>query len=161
MPDINITTSLPWKTARPGICVTLINMHGDAEAFTLHTAQFPLTADGREDAAQHMRVLELLPGVTGRGDPVSIEKVAEAIAKRLQLAPPAVISLKRRLVDLVRSDCTDDDSAASPVAYFVEMCDAHGVMSRAQFPDIDGSGEMVGFRQLSTTVAPCYFSAWE
>ncbi len=157
----DITTCLPWKAALPGICVTLINMHGDADAFTLHTTQFPLTADGREDATQLMRVLELLPGVTGRGTPVDIESVVEAIAKRLQLAPPAVSVLTRQLTDLVLTDCTDDDSATSPVAYFVEKCDFDGVMSRAQFPDIDGSGEIVGFRQLSTTVAPCYFSTWE
>lgn len=158
---LDITTSLPWKAALPGICVTLVNMHGDADAFTLHTAQFPLTVDGREDAAQLMRVLELLPSVVGRGTAVSLETVVDDLAERLQLTPPAMATLARQLTDLVRADCTDDDSAASPVAYFVDMCDFHGVLSRAQFPDIDGSGEMVGFRQLASTVAPCYFSAWE
>lgn len=159
MPDI--TTSLPWKAALPGVCVTVINMHGDADAFTLHAAQFPLTVEGREDAAQLMRVLELLPAVVGRNPTASLEAMCASLAERMKLTPPATTALVKQLNDLVRSDCIHDDNAASPVAYFVDMCDFHGVLSRAQFPDIDGSGEMVGFRQLSSIVAPCYFSAWE
>lgn len=159
MPDI--TTSLPWKPALPGICVTLINMHGDADAFTLHTATFPLTADGREDAAQLLRVLEHLPAVVGRDPTASLEAMCDSLADRLKLTPAATTALVKQLSDMVRTDCTYTDNAASPVAYFVDMCDFHGVLSRAQFPDIDGSGEMVGFRQLASTVAPEFFSAWE
>lgn len=159
MPDI--TSSLPWKAAKPGICVTLINMHGDANAFTLHETRFPLTVDGREDAAQLMRVFELLPALIGRGTPLSLESVGHEVAQRLHMPETAVRPLIEQLGNLLQSDCLDDDSAAEPVAYFVDMCDEHGGFSRAQFPSSDGSGELVGFRQLSTVVAPCYFSVWE
>lgn len=157
MPDI--TTSLPWKAALPGICVTVLNMHGDAAAFTQHTTQFPLTVDGREDAAQFLRALELLPAAVRKYE--ELDGVVTELAGLLSLTRPATSTLFQQLGNVLRSDCTNADAPAKPVAYFVDMCDFHGVLSRAQFQDIDGSGELVGFRQLSTTVAPECFSAWE
>jgi hypothetical protein len=154
----DIISSLPWKAALPGICVTLINMHGDADAFTQHTAQFPLTVAGREDAAQLLRMLELLPAAVRKYD--ELDAMVTDLATQLSLTRPATTELFQQLGNLLRSDCTEDDKLAQPVAYFVDMADFHGVLSRAQFQDIDGKG-MVGFRQLSSVVAPEYFSAWE
>lgn len=157
MPDI--ASTLPWKAALPGICVTLINMHGESEAFTQHSVQFPLTVDGREDAAELLRALELLPAAVRKHE--NINEIATDLAEQLSFTRPATTELTKQLVDLLRPDCTESDYLAKPVAYLVDMCDFHGVLSRAQFADIDGSGDMVGFRQLSSTVAPEFFSAWE
>jgi hypothetical protein len=151
-------TSLPSLPSFPqhlfaplarGITVTLICMHGDADAFTTHSSKFPLTDDGRARAAFLLSALELLPDEVARDREASLETLCDALASRLQCDAAPLVPL---LNPLVRTDCRFDDYTAMPVGYVVEQCDEHSRVTRAVF-----AGR--GVRQL-WPIAACYLDPW-
>lgn len=142
-------SALQFAPRAPAIVVTLINMHGDADAFTTHPVMFAPTEAGREQAAFLLQALELLPDVVARDRGACLEAMCARLAPKLGCAEERLVGL---LEPLVRTDCRFDDFAAMPVAYTVELCDNESRVTRARFGGL-------GYRPLGTT-HPSHLLAW-
>lgn len=127
---------LVFVSRQPGIVITVINMHGDADAYTRHAVTFPLTAAGRADADQLLSLLEQLPTAMGPQCNSHREYLYECLEDDLGFP---LAFLEKNLAEIVVHDCTYQDYFAQPLAYMVEVYSATGSVGRAQFPDYDGT----------------------
>jgi hypothetical protein len=145
---------LVFASRQPGIVVTLINMHGDADAYTRHAATFPLTDAGRAEAEKLLRVLERLPVEMGEQCMYTREFLYEQLEEELEIP---LDFLEKHLAELVTQDCTYPDYFAQPKAYMVDIYDEAGVARRAQFTDHYGG--QAGLRCFGTLMASFYEEA--
>jgi hypothetical protein len=136
-----------WTPAPAGFALTLIAMHGDADAFTTHTARFPLSADGRRDVLRLVAVMDYLYEGVARFREGCLEDLCVWLAQRTGEAPEWLVE---QLEPLIRSDCRYEDMMATPAAYTLTETDATGRTLRASFPD-GPNGPLCGYMRLSST----------
>lgn len=136
-----------WTPAPPGFALTLVAAHGDADAFTIHTARFPHTAEGRRDVLRLVAVMDYLYDGVAKFREGCLEDLCDWLAQRTGESPKWLVE---QLEPLIRSDCTYDDVMAKPAAYTLTETDAAGRTMRAGFRD--GPNEPVyGYKRLSST----------
>lgn len=138
----------------PGIVITLITMHGDADAYTRQAATFPLTEAGRAEADQLLRVIERLPTELGECCGYTREFLYEELEESLEI--PVEFFVKH-LNEMLPQDCTYPDYYAKPKAYLVDVYDEAGGVQRAQFTD--HYGVTAGLRCFGSLMSSFYEEA--
>lgn len=153
-PSTPLLSKLVFAQRQPGIVITVINMHGDTDAYTRHAAAFPPTDAGKADAEQLLRIIEALPDEMGEQCSYTREFLYEMLEENLDVP---LEFLEKYLAEIVIHDCTYQDYFARPMAYMVDVYDQAGVAKRAQFTDYYGA--QTGLRCFGSLMSSFYEEA--
>lgn len=149
LPQIDAT----WQTTPACIRLTLISMHGDADAFTTSTLTYALDEEGKACAEFAVQVIEALADAIARRPESSTEDLTERIAKKHNLDYALVILL---LDTLVVCQVRADHLCAMPVAYTLQAQDDQGVVKHAFF---QANGAMRRYKPL-TGISELHLRQW-
>lgn len=147
-------SKLVFAPRQAGIVITLITMHGDADAYTRHAAAFPATEAGKADAEKLLRIIEALPEEMGPQCGYSREFLYEQLEENLDVP---LEFLEKHLAEMLTPDSTCQDYFAQPRAYMVDVYDEAGVAQRAQFTD--HYGVKAGLRCFGSWMSSFYEEA--
>lgn len=130
--------TINWITPKPHYLLTLVNMHGDADAFTSHAQ----TIEFNEDSLNHaVKIVEALSNNVLSDD--STQDVASRVAKETGINEDTVLKF---IKPFIICDAKYDDICASPVCYTLSMIDEQGQIKKAQWTDND---KIFFYKQLS------------
>jgi hypothetical protein len=143
-----------WSAAAAsqGIVVTLMNMHGDADAFTTHSRTFPLTEGGVAAAETLLRAFDHLSGIVSSNREACLEDICAKLSPKVGVDEEALCKM---LDTFIQCDVQCDDYLAKPVAYRFSVTDADGTRY-ALYPGHKGA---VRYKALAST-HPSYFQEW-
>lgn len=154
MPDTLL--GLEWETnARPQIQFTLVQMHGDADAFTSKTLSFPDTQGGHQQAQLALQAIPLLSDAIDADRDASLEAYCAKTARKLPAGTATEEDLEKLFKDVVVCDCTCEDYTAAWVGLVVERTTPSG-LQRALF---NVHGTSMRYLPLSS-VHPSYLKPW-
>ncbi len=143
-----------WATSPDSIRVTLINGHGDADAFTTEVATFPLTEAGIADAEFLLTALPHVADAVVRLRERCSEDVCRRLSEKLKLDYERLFKM---LEPLLRCDARHDGCFAIPVGYVAERSEA-GHVQHVLFDD--GFGGKSTLHRLTNT-HPSYLRQWD
>lgn len=142
-----------FRAPRDGIKITLVNMHGDADAFTHEAIEFPLTPEGRQSAELLLSALPEVHDAVISNREGSTEDVCALLAKRLSLPYDPLLPL---LEPLLRSDARMDDFFATPAGYSATLTQ-NGQVQQMLF---GAAGAQSAWARLAP-IHDTYFQQWE
>lgn len=127
-----------WITLKPHYLLTLVNMHGDADAFTSHTQIIEFNHDSLNQA---IKIVDALSNNVLRDD--STEDVASRVAKKVDIDEGTVLKF---IEPFIRCDAKYGETCATPVCYTLSMNDPQGKIQKAQWKNND---QMVFYKPLT------------